>query len=120
MEELYELGYYLLTVSYTIPRNMKYNETQRIIILITSYPLLVMTCYKLAIAIYTQKLSIDTVYITGLLILLALVINYFQQAEILFDIDDIKRYILTGIAIFQFMWKAVTIVYTWNLKKYFL
>ena len=60
------------------------------------------------------------IYLILFIILISLIINYFQQPEILFDIDDIKRYIITAITITEFIGKIITILYPLNFKKYFL
>ena len=109
MENIYESGYFILTSVYLFDKNMIYTDKKRLVILYFTYPLIAYSCYCLSVAMHSHIYNLQTLYYIFLVSLLALIINYFQQPELYFDIDDSRRYIIMGILCFTFLGKILLI-----------
>ena len=90
---IYLLIYCIILISYSAPLDIFYNDKRRLVILILGYPLLAYNCYILSLRINKKQYK-PIIYNIFPIILISLSINYFQQPEILFDPDDIRKRIL--------------------------
>ena len=88
-----ELVYNILVFSFCVSKYFTFDNNVRIIILLLTYPLLALNCYNISLAIHKREIGKVRVEIFQV-ILFSLVINYFQTNEILFDIDDYRRYLI--------------------------
>ena len=118
MENVYECSYLILTNTYLLNKNMLFKDTKRLIILYLTYPLLINSCYRLSICIHTVKYTYKTLHYVLLILLSALIINYFSKSELYFDIDDTRRYLIIGLVFLLFLSKILLIIneyQLWNL-----
>jgi len=99
MEQIYNI----IVASFCISRYFTYDNNLRIIILAGTYPLLAWNCYNLSLEINKFNKKGKIVQRTIQVILFSFVINYLQTNEILFDIDDDRRYIIIGLSIILFL-----------------
>ena len=88
-----ELGYDVLVFSFCASKYFTFDNNLRIVILLLTYPLLAWNCYNISLAIHKEEIGKVWVKMFQV-ILFSLVINYFQTNEILFDIDDYRRYLI--------------------------
>ena len=118
IKNIYECVYLLWTNIFLLNKNMLFNDKQRLIILYLTFPLLMVSYYRLSIYIYTKTYTFNTLYVSLLVILSVLVISYFSQCELYFDIDDIRRYLIIGLVFLLFIGKILLILneyQLWNL-----
>jgi len=110
MEQIYDIA----VASFCISKYFAYDNNLRIVILVATYPLLVRNCYNLSLEIHTKlknkydksRYKYDKILEQIFQIMLfSLVINYLQTDEILFDIDDNRRYVLIALSIVLFFYK---------------
>ena len=115
IKNIYECSYLILTNTYLLNKNMLFKDKKRLIILYLTFPLLIMSGYNLSISLYTLKYTWKALY-NGLFILLsALIISYFSQPELYFDIDDIRRYLIIGLVFLLFTGKIMLIINEYQL-----
>ena len=95
MEQVYNI----ILVSFCLSQYFAYDNNLRIIILILTYPLLAWNCYYLSLEIHKFNKKDKIIQKSVQIILFSFVINYFQLNEILFDVDDSRRYIIITLSI---------------------
>ena len=97
-----ELGYDILVFSFCASKYFIFDNNLRIIILLLTYPLLAWNCYNISLAIHEKKIKMIEICNV---VLYSLVINYFQTDEVLFDIDDYRRYLIMISSLLLFFYK---------------
>ena len=97
-----EFGYDILVFSFCASKYFTFDNNLRIIILLLTYPLLAWSCYNISLEIHEKKIKMIEIC---KVVLYSLVINYFQTDEILFDIDDCRRYLIMISSLLLFFYK---------------
>ena len=97
-----ELSYDVLVFSFCASKYFTFDNNLRIIILLLTYPLLAWNCYNISLAIHEKKIKMEEIC---QVVLYSFVINYFQTDEVLFDIDDYRRYLIIISSLLLFFYK---------------